>query len=141
MRETPPSTPGYHILKRPQYAPSHPPETCYNSGHGIYWFSRSLPWSEKVLRAAAGIGRQDGLRIRWGNPWEFESPAAHHLAPRHASGQRTGGVLTYPAFAMSICETPPGLRPPSPMRGGFPDPLGDDSAGANLVPLFPWGRG
>lgn len=54
----------------------------------------------RILRAAAETGRQDGLRIRWSNPWGFESPAAHHLAPQCAVGQRTGEVLTYLAFAM-----------------------------------------
>ena len=27
---------------------------------------------------SGGIGRRAGLRIQWGNPWEFESPLSHH---------------------------------------------------------------
>ena len=32
-------------------------------------------------RESGGIGRRAGLRIQWGNPWEFESPLSHHLRP------------------------------------------------------------
>ena len=28
-------------------------------------------------RESGGIGRRAGLRIQWGNPWEFESPLSH----------------------------------------------------------------
>jgi hypothetical protein len=29
------------------------------------------------VRASGETGRRAGLRIQWGNPWEFKSPLAH----------------------------------------------------------------
>jgi hypothetical protein len=36
---------------------------------------------EIVVRASGETGRRAGLRIQWGNPWEFESPLAHQINP------------------------------------------------------------
>ena len=66
-------------------------------------------WYSLANCASGETGRRAGLRIQWGNPWEFKSPLAHH----HAT-QRPGRDSTLPPIV-------PRVRPHDVCRLCHPD--------------------
>ena len=64
------------------------------------------------------MGRRDGLRILWGNPWGFESPLPHQLSLgvcAHALAElHTAAIFAAPLFPALVVVSDPcafGLAP------------------------------
>lgn len=64
-------------------------------------------WYSLANCASGETGRRAGLRIQWGNPWEFKSPLAHQLLSKHARA----GLSVKNAKLSAITVRPPWPRP------------------------------
>src|SRR5690606_38597788 len=65
------------------------------------------------LGESGGIGRRAGLRIQWGNPWEFESPLSHHIFTRRGGLRSSARTVMNAATSKSLdvsVEAMPGLE-------------------------------
>jgi hypothetical protein len=66
-------------------------------------------WYSLANCASGETGRRAGLRIQWGNPWEFKSPLAHHHATQHPGRDPTLPPIVPRVRRHDVCRlVPPG---------------------------------
>jgi hypothetical protein len=79
---------------------------------GVSVSGRAVQHAIILARASGETGRRAGLRIQWGNPWEFKSPLAHHNHTAHLrdalSDARLIITIVVPRFVpLHLPERPP----------------------------------